>query len=241
MEKYTFEGHEYEVEELTAGCCTHAVMAAHPDWTQEEAEKATFKIYHDFGVTLKLWASRSQRLESLRKGLLNAYASGSTQDAEAARKETQRLESMTDADYDKEQEGYWLDGYSEQGLLAQAKEAKLKEITAYDESDAVNGFEVAGMTLWFDPDTRVAIEKGVRNCQTVGRESYEAWLDALGTTVSVPCDTALQMLAQIEVYALDCMNTTNKHKAAVKALTTVDEVAAYDYKSGYPTKLTFSL
>lgn len=241
MEKYTFEGHEYEVDELTAGCCAHAVITAHPDWTQEEAEKATFRIYYDYGVTLKLGATRSQRLESLRKELLNAYASGSTQDAEAVRNEMARLNAMTTEDYDKEQEDYWLNGYSEQELLAQAKEAKLKEITAYDESDAVNGFTVAGMTLWFDPDTRVAIEKGVRNCQTVGRENYEAWLDALGTTVSVPCDTALQMLAQIEVYALDCMNTTSKHKAAVKALTTVDEVAAYDYKSGYPTKLTFTL
>ena len=129
----------------------------------------------------------------------------------------------------------------EEDATAFAKEMLLREIDAYDDSDAVNGFTVAGMTLWFDPDTRVTIEKGVRNCQTVGRESYEAWLDALGTTVSVPCDTALQMLAQIEVYALDCMNTTNKHKAAVQKLETVDEVAAYDYKSGYPDKLTFSL
>ena len=129
----------------------------------------------------------------------------------------------------------------EEDATAFAKEMLLREIDAYDDSDAVNGFTVAGMTLWFDPDTRVAIEKGVRNCQTVGRESYEAWLDALGTTVSVPCDTALQMLAQIEVYALDCMNTTNKHKAAVKALTTREEIAAYDYKSGYPEKLTFTL
>ena len=137
--------------------------------------------------------------------------------------------------------GYEQYQQTDEEKLEAAKEAKLKEITAYDESDAVNGFTVAGMTLWFDPDTRVTIEKGVRNCQTVGRESYEAWLDALGTTVSVPCDTALQMLAQIEVYALDCMNTTNKHKAAVQKLETVDEVAAYDYKSGYPTKLTFSL
>lgn len=125
--------------------------------------------------------------------------------------------------------------------LEEAKEKVLAEITAYDTSSEVNGFNVAGMTLWFSPEKRVAIEKGVRNCKAVGRESYEAWLEALGTTVSVPCDTALDWLAQIEVYALDCMNVTNKHKAAVNALTTVDEVAAYDYKSGYPSKLTFSL
>lgn len=241
MEKYTFKGEEYDVEELNASCCTHAVMIAHPEWVERDAERAAFQIYHDFGIKLEMWASREQRIETLRSELFNAYARGLTQEAEAKSEELARLEAMTDAEWDRKQEDYLLNDYSDAELLAQAKEAKLAEITAYDTSSEVNGFNVAGMTLWFSPEKRVAIEKGVRNCKAVGRESYEAWLDALGTTVSVPCDTALDWLAQIEVYALDCMNVTNKHKAAVNALTTVDEVAAYDYKSGYPDKLTFSL
>ena len=84
----------------------------------------------------------------------------------------------------------------------------------------------------------IAHEKGTRQGVWTNYTIYD---DDTGLSVSVSCETALQILAALEVYALDCLSITNKHKAAVKALTTVDEVAAYDYKSGYPDKLTFTL
>lgn len=124
--------------------------------------------------------------------------------------------------------------------LDEAKAMLIADIAAYNESDAVNGFAVNGIRLWFDPDMRGRIEKGVRNSQTLGRENYEAWLDALGVKVSIPCATALQMLARIEVYALDCLNVTSEHKAEAGKLESVDEVAAYDYTAGYPEMLSFT-
>lgn len=36
-------------------------------------------------------------------------------------------------------------------------------------------------------------------------------------------------------------NVTEEHKAAVNTLTTIEEVDAYDYKTGYPEKLSFEV
>lgn len=45
----------------------------------------------------------------------------------------------------------------------------------------------------------------------------------------------------IEVYAKDCYNVTATHQAEVNKLTTIEEVEAYDYKTGYPEKLNLKV
>ena len=54
-------------------------------------------------------------------------------------------------------------------------------------------------------------------------------------------DKAAEILAAVEVYASDCYDVTENHKAAVEALTDAASVEAYDYASGYPNQLTFEL
>ena len=49
------------------------------------------------------------------------------------------------------------------------------------------------------------------------------------------------MLQALEIYALACYNVTEEHKAAVNALTTIEEVDAYDYTTDYPEKLSFDV
>ena len=239
MEKYTFRGQEYEVEELSAACCVHAVMTAHPEWAEEEALRATFQIYHAFGVTLELWASRSQRIVELRKKLLNAYASGATQDVEAKRDKIRHLEAMTDAEYDKELEDYWLNGYSDEELLRQAKETKTQEIERYDTSDKVNGFKLNGTVFWLDKATRVGLMNSTEITKAAGLETNDLWMGDVKLTI--PCDTVIKLLSAIEMYALECFNTTARHKAEVQELKTVEEVEKYDIKEGYPKQLEINL
>mgnify|MGYP006374720959 FL=1 len=50
-------------------------------------------------------------------------------------------------------------------------------------------------------------------------------------------DDAINMLNNIEVYACKCYDATSSHKAAVKALTSIDDVNNYNYKTGYPDKV----
>ena len=50
-------------------------------------------------------------------------------------------------------------------------------------------------------------------------------------------DNAINMLNSIEVYACKCYDTTSSHKAAVEALTSIEDVNNYNYKTGYPDKV----
>lgn len=53
-------------------------------------------------------------------------------------------------------------------------------------------------------------------------------------------DNALHMLKKLEVYAKQTNNVTHQHKAEVMALTSIEDVEAYDVTKGYPEKLVFS-
>ena len=126
---------------------------------------------------------------------------------------------------------------NEEEALAAIKADLIAQITAYDTSEAVNSFTLQGKQMWLPKETRVglmnslSIEKAAGKTETVlwfGNESY-----------ILPIDTAMQMLSASELYALDCYNVTAAHKADIEALTTVEEVVAYDYESDYPAKLNF--
>jgi hypothetical protein len=48
------------------------------------------------------------------------------------------------------------------------------------------------------------------------------------------------MLNALEVYAAEALNVTESHKAAVNALTTIEEIEQYDITTGYPEKLNLT-
>ena len=49
------------------------------------------------------------------------------------------------------------------------------------------------------------------------------------------------MLSALEVYAIDCYNTTTDHMFAIKQLNSIEDIESYDYTTGYPDKLIFNL
>ena len=59
--------------------------------------------------------------------------------------------------------------------------------------------------------------------------------------LTIDCDTVIKLLSAIELYALECFNTTARHKAEVRKLKTVEEVEKYDIKEGYPEQLEINL
>lgn len=119
--------------------------------------------------------------------------------------------------------------------LATAKAQKIAEIEAYDASSAVNGFTLNGSLVWLDKSTRVGLMNSTNIAKASGSATTTLWLG--GARMVVPCDKAIQLLSALEMYALGCFNVTASHKAAVEALTTIDEVLAYDYTQGYPEQL----
>ena len=63
----------------------------------------------------------------------------------------------------------------------------------------------------------------------------------LDVSIELNCELLLQMLAALEVYAIDCYNVTTDHLFNIKKIETLEELHQYDYRVGYPEKLVFSV
>ncbi len=158
------------------------------------------------------------------------------------------LEAMTAADYIKQEDvSHVLDELAktsqteigDKDKLVFAKEMLTREITAHDTSSAVNGFKLNGLTVWLDKDTRMGLMNSTTIAKNMGQETTTVWFG--GISLTIPCDTAIQMLSALEMYALECFNVTAGHKAAVAAMTSIDEVIAYEFTTGYPTQLEINV
>lgn len=123
--------------------------------------------------------------------------------------------------------------------LDEAKDDKIAEITTYDASEAVNSFSYNGVSMWLDKATRVGLMNSTEITKAAGQETTDLWMGDVKLTI--PCDTVIKLLSAIELYALECFNTTARHKAEVAELKTVEDVEKYDIKEGYPKQLEINL
>ena len=119
--------------------------------------------------------------------------------------------------------------------IEEAKEMLLAEIDAYDKSSAVNGFALNGAVVWLDKATRVGLMNSTSITKAMGQPTTTLWLGE--SKMEVPCDTAIQLLSALEMYALECFNVTAAHKKTVSELTSIEEVEKYDITAGYPVQL----
>lgn len=130
-------------------------------------------------------------------------------------------------------------------LIKRAKSRKIDKINKYDSSKEVNICYIKTpldtIAYWANKAERSSLKSAVQDYMSLGRETYRLDLREVGVSVDIVCEKLLQMLSALEVYAIDCYNKTTDHIYAVNALTTVEEIEAYDYKVGYPEKLTFEL
>lgn len=119
------------------------------------------------------------------------------------------------------------------------KEVKLKELADYDTSDNVNDFDVNGLNAWFDKDTRAALSTSIESASLLSESTITFVVNDKEFSIDIP--TAKQMLAAVQRYADKCFLVTEAHKRAIKGLTEAEEIINYDFKTGYPTKVTFTL
>lgn len=126
---------------------------------------------------------------------------------------------------------------TQEELLARAKSAKIAELEAYDSSDAVNSFSVNGISMWVPADKRAVLRISIEAYKALGAENItKVWE---GQEYTFPVADWDSMLNQVEVYASECFNQTQRHLAAINALDTVEAVNEYDFTQGYPEKLAF--
>ena len=128
-------------------------------------------------------------------------------------------------------------------LLEQAKQRKIAELEAYDASDAVNSFDVTingqTMSLWIDRETRADYRSSIEAAELLGRTEVKPVFG--GQEVTLDIQMAKMALAQVQLYANQCYGVTERHKAAILLLHTVQEVEEYDFTEGYPEKLMFEV
>lgn len=121
--------------------------------------------------------------------------------------------------------------------IEDVRKMKISEIQQFDKSQDVNSFEFSGKSAWFDISTRVGLFNSINIEKEAGMTDTVLWLDGVKHTIRIP-DT-LAMLNTIEIYAINCYNVTQSHIAAVNALPSIEEIQNYDFRTGYPSKLSF--
>ena len=128
---------------------------------------------------------------------------------------------------------------SEQALLAAAKREVLSAISTYDASDSVNTLVVNGQRGWLDKATRVGLMNGVSVAKECGMERMSLWIEGREYVMDVA--RLEELLVKVEVYAMGCDNVTAGHRRAVAGLTTLGAVLGYDFKAGYPEKVSMEI
>ena len=128
---------------------------------------------------------------------------------------------------------------NEENYIEAERIVTLEQIEAYDTSDAINQFSIGDNQIWLDKSMRVGLNNSISKEIEIGREETTLWYDMLNFTI--PCQTAMQMLTQLEIYALQCYNVTAQHKVRVKNAETLEQLKDYDYRAGYPEKLHFNI
>lgn len=118
--------------------------------------------------------------------------------------------------------------------------ALLHNIEIYDTSPSVNGFLLNGSVEWIDIELRMKLcSRTLPEEKKAGKTSTVLWLG--NESYDLPIDTIEDIMHNIEIYAKECLDVTNRHKALVSTLSGVDDVVNYDYTAGYPEKLSFNI
>lgn len=115
---------------------------------------------------------------------------------------------------------------------------KLAELRTYDASDEVNQFSIGGMPGWLNKSTRIGLMNSIKIEKEVGKADTTIWLGDDPFVFSI--EKAIEVLHQVELYALACHDTTQRHIIAINLIETKEKIEAYDFRAGYPSKLNFA-
>ena len=123
--------------------------------------------------------------------------------------------------------------------LQDAINTKISDILQYDSSESVNSFNINGQSGWIDRNTRVALLHALDVVEQNGGTTYTVWFNEMPLTL--PVSVIKNFLNNLELYAIEALNVTNRHILEVKQLQTIEEVEAYDITVGYPQILDIIL
>lgn len=126
---------------------------------------------------------------------------------------------------------------SDKAAFVRARHVLRNNINRYDVSSNVNSFYYGEHAMWLDKATRSGLLLRFSAEKAQGLVTTSLWYNGISYPLNV--DVAIQMLYAIELYASACYDNTQRHLAAINKLKSIEEVEAYDYTMGYPSKLSF--
>lgn len=115
----------------------------------------------------------------------------------------------------------------------------IDKIEEYNISNNIDIFTLNGNPTWINLQSRMVMAHDLNMAKLLGKETITFWLD--GVEYILNTDQGIQLLSQLESYALQCQNRTEEHKKNVSNITSYQELQDYDYTTGYPEKLEFNL
>jgi hypothetical protein len=115
----------------------------------------------------------------------------------------------------------------------------VKTITEYDSSENVNCFYINDQKEWFTVGVRNTYKNSIEAAELLGDENISFIVDQ--EVITLKTSDAKLMLAKVQRYADNCSIVTAQHKLDAAKLTTSDDIKAFDYRSGYPDKLKFTV
>ncbi len=122
--------------------------------------------------------------------------------------------------------------------IEEIRAQKLDKLRLFDSSQIVNQFSIDNVFGWLNKNTRVGLMNSINIEKEAGRSETSIWISNTKFVLSI--ERAIDMLQQLELYALACFETTQRHTKAIQQLETKEEIEAYNYYVGYPEKLSFS-
>lgn len=111
------------------------------------------------------------------------------------------------------------------------------QIRGYDSSENVNRFYLGDIALWLDKATRVGLVNSITIEKKAKRNTTCLWYENNHINMSV--DTTLDLLYQLELYALSCYNVTAQHLVYIDQCEEIAELRSFDVCSDYPDILQF--
>lgn len=115
--------------------------------------------------------------------------------------------------------------------LSMEKSVMLNTIVEYANSSSIKVFSINDVKGWIDSDDRGSIRRAAADKADEGRDVFTLYLNEQGIEMS-PAKVE-EILKSVEVYASDCHDAVEAHKAIVRASDNIEFVNGYDYKTGY--------
>lgn len=109
----------------------------------------------------------------------------------------------------------------------------------YDNSAEVNSFYLNGKRVWLDKATRVGLFNLLNLEKNTNKEITTLWFN--NKSIELEVNKAITLLTDVEMYAKQCYDNTQKHYAEINQLDSIEACLQYDITAGYPTVLNIQI